>query len=261
MFQDFSSPSEAYPIGMGRGPLFEPVEICMFWPWLETAPERVEAVGNGLAWMFQKADRRWNEGETKRRIIHPILTEILNFPLLELTESPIPIARYGKTPLFPDYSWPQACVIEAKRMGVSLLNFCGESSNFSNPLDQGVSYLDSYDARSCIVTNGWDWYAIWRTNDVWDAGNSKYFGARFRLDDVIASGDRIRLGQFLSMFNATCLSGRSNRAVPITGFQSLEIKRDLYQTSSTLYFVNASDRPLKGRGSRFLAPSETDWSM
>lgn len=246
--------------GGGRGTSPRPYAMCMRWPWLEALPEWVEIAGVGLRWMFTNADRRWNEAQTKRRIIAPILEELLQFPKFELTESPDPIARFGDNRLHPDYYLPGACVIEAKRLGVSLLSFNGDASRYSNPLDQALTYLDNYPARSCMVTNGYDWYAFWNgANGISDTlCGVQYFGARFRLDEIIRSGDRIRLGAFLSMFNATCLSGQANGVTEITDFKSLSIARGLYEQSNMLYFADSTTSPMRGRGSGFCPPSTPD---
>lgn len=263
MFQTANEPSVDQFSNCRQEGQFARAELCMLWPWLDTEPERVENAGTELQRMFLSADRRWNEPETKVRLIRPILIDLLQFPPLELTESPDPIARYGDIRLHPDYNLPGNCVIEAKRIGVSLLSYNSEASNFRSALDQGLSYLDAYKARSCIVTNGWDWYAFWRASDsrFGAADPVRYFGARFRLDEVIEDGDRMRLGQFLSMFNATCLSDRANRAVPITGFTSYLVERRLYQSYSTLYFSDESARPSKGHGSGFRLPTNTNWPL
>lgn len=263
MFQSGNELSTDQFNNFRQGSQFERVELCMLWPWLDTDPEWVENAGVELKRMYFSADRRWNESETKVRLIRPILIDLLKFPALELTESPHPISRYGDVRLHPDYYLPGACVIEAKKIGVSLLSYNSEASNFRCALDQGLSYLDSYEARSCIVTNGWNWYAFWRASDsrFGTADPLRYFGARFRLDEIIEDGDRMRLGQFLSMFNATCLSDRANRAVPISGFTSYPVERRLYQSYSMLYFADESARPLRGRGSGFCSPTSTHWPM
>lgn len=232
---------------------FLPVDMCMLWPWLYAEPELIAMAATGLEWMYGRANKRWNEAQTKTSIIYPVLTRLLGFPALELTESPDRIACYQGTQLHPDYYLPHACVIEAKKIGVSLLSYSAEASNFRSTLDQGMSYLDAYDARSCIVTNGWDWYAIWRTldRDPWLLPNAAYYAARFRLDEVVETNDLVRLEQFLSMFNAYSLSGQCNRAEPISGFFAHPVKRRLYDTTSTLYFADVSNRPLRGQGSGF----------
>ena len=124
----------------------------------------------------------------------------------------------------------QGCVIETKKIGASLLRYSSDTSNFESTLDQGMSYLDASDARSCIITNGHDWYAIWRTFDDerWQADGAAYFGARFRRAEIVENGDHLRLEHFLSMCNSYCLTEQANRSVVIEDFHSYPVDRGLY---------------------------------
>ena len=233
----------------------------MLWPWLDAEPEIVTMAGVGLHRIFSDANLRWKEEQTKRRIIYPILTNLLGFSALDLSETMDPVLRYNGIGLHPDYYYPQGCVIETKKIGASLLRYSSDTSNFESTLDQGMSYLDASDARSCIITNGHDWYAIWRTFDDerWQADGATYFGARFRLDEIVENGDHLRLEHFLSMCNSYCLTGQANRSVVITDFHSYPVDRGLYRSTSMLYFADSSALPLKGRGRGFRPPTTASW--
>ena len=252
--------------GDGRGMSPWPYAMCMQWPWLEAYPEQVDQAWSRLHSILFNAHRLWNEPETTRKVIVPILTELLGFSADELSETPVPVRYAGSSALLPDFTLPGACVIEAKRMKVSLLNFSSDAANFSNPLDQAITYLDQYAVPTCLVTNGWDWYAVWKAEEGFcDAIRyNNYFGARFRLDEILADGDILAFRHFLSMFNVVCLSGHANGAVPITDFKSLLIRRKLYAQQaihvdmSRLFFADCSDRPMSGRGSGFCPPSTPD---
>ena len=122
-----------------------------------------------------------------------------------------------------------------------------------------MSYLDASDARSCIITNGHDWYAIWRTFDDerWQADGATYFGARFRLNEWKTA--ILKLEHFLSMCNSYCLTGQANRTVVITDFRSYPVDRGLDRSTSMFYFADSSALPLKGRGCGFRPPTTASW--
>jgi hypothetical protein len=205
-----------------------------------------------------------DEPETTRKVIVPILTELLGFPQTSLARR---LFRYGTRARrrFPDFTLPGACVIEAKRMKTSLLNFSAMPP-ISRTRSTKQSPIDQYAVRTCLATNGWDWYAVWKAEEgVCDEIRyNNYFGVRFRLDEILADGDIPAFRQFLSMFNVACLSGHANGVVPITDFKSLLIRRKLYEQQaihvgmSRLFFADCSDRPMRGRGSGFCPPSTPD---
>lgn len=231
-----------------------PVDAWMRWPWTTVFPETVQNAQARLREIYSGAKLRWNEPETIRRVIYPILIEILGYPGEDLTETPEEIKKYGENRLHPDFYLPGMCVIEAKRMKVPLLRYNADASNFTNSIDQGITYLDNYDARICIVTNGWDWYFISKTeNWVLPIGGNirNYFGVRFRLEEAASSVDATRLHQFLSMVNYTCMSGATNQYVTIPGFSLQILHRKLYGVQSHLYCADFSNGPVKGQGSGF----------
>jgi len=102
--------------GDGRGMSPWPYAMCMQWPWLEAYPEQVDQAWSRLHSILFNAHRLWNEPETTRKVIVPILTELLGFSADELSETPVPVRYAGSSALLPDFTLPGACVIEAKRM-------------------------------------------------------------------------------------------------------------------------------------------------
>lgn len=238
-----------------------PVDAWMRWPWVTVFPETVLKAHTRLQEIYWGAKLRWNEQETMRRVILPILTEILGYPAGELTETPEEYQYYGENRLHPDLYLPGICVVEAKRMKVPLLRYSGDAAKFASPLDQGLTYLDKYNAKSCIVTNGWDWYVFWKTEN-WDQFSKtniiNYFGLRFRLDEAASSNDMVRLEQFLSMLNYTSISGAANDLAAVTGCSLFKLDRKLYNTQSHLFWADFSNGPVNGRGSGFNFSPEPD---
>jgi hypothetical protein len=78
--------------GNGRVTPPLPDAICMLWPWLEAYPEQVNHAWSRLHSILANANRLWNEPETTRKVIVPILTELLGFPQTSLARR---LFRYG----------------------------------------------------------------------------------------------------------------------------------------------------------------------
>lgn len=243
------------------------VEIDVEWPLHQVFPEQVGVSGKLLFDIFTRvkaAGGRWNEEDTIQRVIWKILTTILGYQEYDISRTPDPKVYYGKKRLDADMIILKDCILEAKAIKIPLLSMNKADAEFSNAIDQGLCYLDNYDVDYGMITNGWDWYLFKKTLD-WDAfdnkQNSKYFGVRFRLDEIVAAGDEVRLSQFISLFNSASTSGLVNQRVTIKGCSHRVLNRNLYEACSDLYFRDFSNSPLKGPGSgfRFLPVNANKW--
>ena len=233
----------------------------VLWNFHEVFPEQVDEAHALLSTIFsaaKTAKARWNERETIRRIIFPVLEKVLSYPSEDISETPDPTVYYEEKRLDADFVVRNDCVIEAKRMKTPLLAWSKESAGFSNAIDQGLTYLDNYNSNFCIITNGWDWYLFAKSTN-WNIFNQvsdiNYFGIRFRLDDAASSPDKTRLFQFMSLFNNASISNMVNRRIIIKGCTERILARNMYGRTCKLFFRDFSTSPTQGPGSGFNWPT------
>lgn len=230
------------------------VQVDVQWPYSAVFPDQIEKALKRLKDIFRDADRRWIESQTIRLVILPILEEILSYKNTDISETNDQKVRYNSNLLQPDFIVSNDCVIEAKKIKTPLLAWSQDSASFSNAIDQGLTYLDNYNVNYCIITNGWDWY-LFSKNHCWNMYTSSYqknyFGVRFRLDEIASTEDKFSLEKFMSIFNASSVSGNVNQSAVVKGCTQRSLKRNMYETTSQLYFKNFSSLPITRHGSGF----------
>jgi hypothetical protein len=213
--------------------------------------------------VLAQVDRRWNETDTINKVITPILTKCLGFPADDLHSTVSPTRYFRGTRLIPDLYFGRVgrvpeVVIEAKKVAVSVLRREDDrGSNFANPIEQGITYLENCEAQAAIITNGWDWYLFKGDQPCANgSGYLRYFGLHIRLDIPLWRADVATIGSFLALFHKTSIMGESNEAFVEENHIFCELKRPLYGEVSQVYYRHFVDAPLYGHGSGFSAPKK-----
>lgn len=224
--------------------------ISVSWPSRSVFQTEAESARAFLCETFNRADHRWNEEDTKYKIIKPILENVLGFPSEAIGSTVFDKVTLAGRTLLPDFFHNPHFAIETKKMGVGL--FAQADDHFTCPVDQVLTYLDAYNLNACIVSNGWDWMLFNKTID------STYFGLRFRLDIPAATNNVGMIGRFAGFFDYKSVMRLSNWRDHVEGCMHWPLQRKLYRgwteyiSESDLYlYNNAVNVPLAGRNSGF----------
>lgn len=241
----------------------ENTRVSVSWPFLEIFPEKSQEIQLYLHKLFSQNIRRKNEADTMRMLIRPILVDILGFPDKKLNATICPpvyherqkaVTVIEKVPLIADLVADTAIVIEAKSVKTNLLSNSNKCSNFSNPIDQAVTYLDKYNVHRVIITNGWNWY-LFERNPIHDffamPGGINYFGLNFRLDTLTRSHNLDVISKFFGLFNWGIFEAKTNSRYIAENHVFSLLHRKLYGQYSNMYVEHFDDTPLKGPGSGF----------
>lgn len=204
-------------------------------------------------------NRRTNEIDTIRRVIEPLLTDVLGFKKADLRSTIDPsVSSYGRK-LFPDLIYkPQkdtnrSIIIEAKSAKVNIFSpKHGGDNGFANAIDQTLTYLDAFGSAVAIVSNGWDWWLFQgETPKRNGTGYSDYTGLHVRLDQPTKQTNIEIIRTFISIFHQKSVIGLGDDELLLPAAAPLEWKRALSNSTCIIRFYHFVDLPLRGPGSGF----------